>query len=145
MLLDIGLFLFFVIGAKVAILFTIRAKRLRVLRSRSVLWKGFGGWWLISGIWQIFPWVVKKSPEELARNLFHNQPTWLVTWYHPFLVFWSSRPITRNILAVISQILNGLMLLTEKENIAGWFSLILATIFAWLVWVIPEAFGLLLS
>ncbi|PSR32476.1 MAG: hypothetical protein C7B46_14240 [Sulfobacillus benefaciens] len=144
-LLDIGLFLFFVIGAKVAILFTIRVKRPHTMRSRSMLWTGFGAWWLISGLWQVFPWVVTKSSDALARDLYHNQPAWLVAWYHYFLTFWTAKPITWNILAVTFQILVGIMLLTEKDNLAGRISLVLAVIFSWSVWVVPEAFGSLLS
>ncbi len=144
-ILDIGLFLFFVIGAKVMVLFTIRVSRPRVLRSRRILWTAFGAWWLASGILQIFPWTVTYSLPTLTRTLYRHEPHWLVAWYHPMLALLTARPITWNILVVIFQFLIGIMLLTERENIAGRITLLMATVFAWLVWVIPQAFGFIFS
>ena len=144
-LIDVGLFLFFVIGAKVVILFTIRVPKPSVPRARRILWTGFGVWWLLSGVLQIFPWTVTHSPGALSHALYRYQPLSVIRAYHFFLIQWTSQPVTWNILAVIFQVLFGIMLLTEAENIAGRITLALAAVFAGIVWVIPEALGGMLS
>ncbi len=140
-LIDIGLFLFFVVGAKVIILFTIRGEKPSVLRSRYLLWMGFGAWWFLSAIEQIFPWAVMTNAHQLIDTMYALQPAWLVGMFRPVAIIWTAQPVTWNIVFVVFQFLVAIMLLTERENIAGWITLLLATLFSLATWVATEALG----
>ncbi|POB11790.1 hypothetical protein [Sulfobacillus sp. hq2] len=144
-LIDVALFLFFVIGAKVIALFTIRVKKPAVPYVRHLLWQGYAVWWLVSGIVQIPPWVVTHSPAHLGQVLYRHDPPRVVAFYHFFLAWWTAKPITWNILVILVQILVGLMLITEEEDLAGRITLVVAGIWSFLVWLIPEALGHLLG
>ncbi|WP_053961052.1 hypothetical protein [Sulfobacillus thermosulfidooxidans] len=144
-LIDVALFLFFVIGAKVIILFTIHSEKPTVLHSRYLLWLGYGGWWLLSAVLQIFPWSVTIHTHQLIQEMYPEQPSWVIQLFRPVAVTWTTQPVTWNILLVVFQFIVGIMLLTERENIAGWISLLLATLFSFTTWATTEAFGGLFS
>lgn len=130
-LIDIMVFLLFVVGTKVLLLFMTKKKTPSVPRSRTLLWYGFGLWWLASAVFQMWPTMGVLARPILARD------TWLAALAH----VWSHHPMAYTLWSVVIQMVVGLILVTERENLAGRIALGLSMILSIGVWIWGEHWG----
>ncbi len=128
---DVLIFLFFGIGAKVIILFVIPSKKPAVPRGRIILWYGLGAFWFLSGLLQVWPAMAIASRHSLAT----------LPMLSALAPYWPVHSIAYTIWSVIIQLVLGILLLTERENLTGRISLVISGIIALLLWIFGENFG----
>lgn len=128
---DILIFLWFGIGAKVIIIFVIPSKRPSVPRGRLFLWYGLGAYWSISALLQLWPTMAIASQKVLS-------PLPLLSG---MASYWPHHAIAYTIWSIIIQLILGIFLLTERENLTGKITLVLSAIWSIFLWIFGENFG----
>lgn len=128
---DVLIFLFFGIGAKVIILFVRRSKKPQVPRGRTRLWYGLGIFWTLSAILQLWPTMAVAS----AQSLRPHPLLWSLASY------WSAHAMANTIWSVVIQLILGILLLTERENVTGRIALGISAVWSLFLWTAGEDWG----
>lgn len=127
---DLLIFLFFGVGAKVIILFVIRSRRPTVPKGRMILWYGLGAYWVLSAVIQMWPTMGIASVHAL---------------HHPLLELlapvWGSHPVAYSLWSVVIQMVIGILLLTERENLTGRIALVISALSSGFLWIFGENWG----
>lgn len=128
---DVLIFLFFGIGAKVIMLFVFQSKKPVVPVGRTRLWYGLGLFWFLSAILQIWPTMAIASLHALKP--------------HPLLwnlaSYWARHTVANTIWSIIIQLILGILLLTERENLTGRIALGVSAIWSLFLWSAGESWG----
>ncbi|WP_139061674.1 hypothetical protein [Sulfobacillus thermosulfidooxidans] len=128
---DVLIFLLFGIGAKVIILLVIRTHPPKVPKGRIILWYGLGAYWAISSLIQMWPTMAVASAQSLQTH----------PLLHALAPFWGHHPVADTLWSIVIQMVLGIVLLTERENITGRIALILSAFWSFFLWIAGENWG----
>lgn len=122
---DVLLFLMFGVVAKAVIFFMFRPPVPKVPLPRVILWYGLGAWWLASGILAMWPTVAVTPASAL-----HADPLLRLG-----LPWWQQHPLGHSLWSMVIQVVFGIMLLAQRENLAGRITLAVSLPYALLLWI----------
>ncbi len=116
------------------------------MKARKRIWYGLGILWLVDGILQAQPAMFTPVfPDMVLRPTIDGQPFWLRVLLQFGLSLWRQHPVFNDAMALVVQILIGLLLIAGYERRAGKVGLWLSIGWGMVVWVFGEGMGGLLS
>ena len=116
------------------------------MEARKRIWYGLGILWLIDGILQAQPAMFTPIfPDMVLRPTMDGQPIWLSALLQFGISRWQQHPVFNDAMALLVQLLIGLLLITGYERRRGKVGLWLSLGWGVVVWVFGEGMGGLFS
>ena len=110
-----------------------------------LLWRGFGGLWLLDGLLQLQPAMFTAAfVRQVLEPLLPGQPAWLEGILRGGIGLWSAAPVLADGSAAAVQLAIGVLLLAWPERPPGRVGLVLAVLWSLVVWVWGEGLGMAL-